>query len=121
MEDKFYSGSTINVHPRPPGGSDTTTKSTGGPRPGLQVTEGAREPHGTDAAREALRAPLPIPARGCVTQPRIQLKGCGPGADRPPLAESRYRAVPGLRAAPPQAQPEGPGPSAPGRGWGSCR
>lgn len=64
MKGKFYSESTRNVHPRPRVRAiRRREENTEGPRPGLQVTERAREP----LRRE--------------DQPRIQLKGCSPGAD----------------------------------------
>lgn len=101
MEGKFYSGPTRNVHPWPRVGAiRRRERSTGGPRPGLQVTEGAREPRGTDAAREALRpdaaGPAANPGPGVrEDQSRIQLKGCGPGADvkscRPSLSPGTGR------------------------------
>lgn len=81
MEGKFYSGSTRNVHARPRVRAvRRREKSPGGPRPGLQVTEGAREPRGTDTAREALRPGVRE------DQPRTQLKGCGPEQTSSPAA-----------------------------------
>lgn len=65
--------------------SNTTTREKHRRAP-RQVTEGAQEPHGTDAAREALRprvvGPAANPGLGVrEDQSRIQLKGYGPGAD----------------------------------------
>lgn len=55
MEGKFASGSTRNVHSWPRVRAIRREKSKGGPWPRLQVTEGSREPRGTDAAREGLQ------------------------------------------------------------------